>query len=98
MLGWTLIGLGLAVTIRAFLRSHDLLAPLRWRPVILVPLAIIGFAMVLNITGVTASVLTPVALPAGAGTPRSVWETAATAVLMLFVCVAIPRTDREGLA
>jgi hypothetical protein len=88
ILAWCLMGTGALLLIKAILTQGASLTGWTWRPMIMVPLAVVAFALLVDRAGLIIAMLVSMTLVA-LGTPETRWrEFAAFAVLMLFIGAA----------
>ncbi|MSP00436.1 MAG: tripartite tricarboxylate transporter TctB family protein [Acetobacteraceae bacterium] len=91
ILAWCLVGIGGVITIKGLLiRGAGLLDGVwAWRPVIMVTLAGLAFALLVNDGGLVVSMVVSMAICA-AGTPETRWrEFAIFSVIMVVIGVAL---------
>jgi putative tricarboxylic transport membrane protein len=89
LLAWSLIVLGAAIALRAVLRRSEAIAGFQWRPILLVSLGLVAFALLLESTGLLPALLALVLLASLARRGAGAVETAATAVVLAILCVGI---------
>lgn len=89
LLCWAMVALGAVVMIRGMLAAHEPIDRGRWRPITLVTLGIIGFALLIDPAGLLAA--GAVLLIVGAlGGPEFKWkEVLVLTVLLLAVSVGV---------
>jgi hypothetical protein len=89
LLSWTLVALGALVMLRGLAGAADRVAPGRWRPLLLVTLAIVGFALLIERMGLLAAGAALIAIGACAA-PAVKWqETLAAMVVLLALSAAV---------
>jgi hypothetical protein len=89
ILAWCLIGTGSLLWIKSFLVDSPGLTPWAWRPVIMVTLATIAFALLIDRFGLVVAMVVSMTLTA-IGTPETRWrEYTLFAVLMIAVAIAM---------
>jgi hypothetical protein len=89
LLSWTLVALGAVVMLRGMLGGEERVERGRWRPLVLITLAIVAFALLIAPLGLLAAGAALILLGAVAE-PRFDWrETLAATVLLLALSAAI---------
>jgi Tripartite tricarboxylate transporter TctB family len=89
ILAWCLIGTGVALWIKALLADGPGVTRWAWRPVVMITLATVAFALLIDRLGLVATMLVSMTLTA-LGTPQTRWrEYTIFAALMVVVGVAL---------
>jgi hypothetical protein len=89
LLSWTLVALGAAVMLRGVLGAAERVERGRWRPLVLITLAIVAFALLIDPLGLLAAGAALILVGATAA-PRFDWrETLAATALLLALSAAI---------
>jgi putative tricarboxylic transport membrane protein len=89
ILAWCLVGCGGLLWIKAFLSDGPDLGTWAWRPLILIPLAIIAFSVLIDRAGMIVAMLVSMTLAAFA-TPQTRWgEYALFSVIMVVIGVGM---------
>jgi putative tricarboxylic transport membrane protein len=89
ILSWCLVGTGALLWLKAMLVEGPGLTGLAWRPVIMITLATIAFALLVDRYGLVAAMVASMTL-AALGTPETRWgEYTLFALLMLVIGVAM---------
>ena len=89
ILSWCLIGTGGLLWIKAMLVEGPGLTGWAWRPIIMITLATIAFALLIDRFGLVAAMLVSMTL-AALGTPETRWrEYTLFAVLMIVIAIAM---------
>jgi putative tricarboxylic transport membrane protein len=84
ILAWCLIGTGGLLLIKAILAEGPRLTPWAWRPVIMVSLAVVTFALLVDRLGLVFTMLLSMTLTA-LGTPETRWREYAVFALVMVV-------------
>jgi hypothetical protein len=89
ILAWCLIGSGILLSIQALLQEGPKLGAWAWRPLIMITLATIAFAFLIDSAGLVVAMLVSMTL-AALGTHETRWkEFALFSVLMLAIGIGI---------
>jgi len=89
ILCWCLVGSGAIVMVKALLVNGPKLTPWAWRPVLMISLATVAFALLIDRAGLVVTMLVTMGLTA-LGTPETRWrEFVAFAVIMLVIGVGL---------
>jgi putative tricarboxylic transport membrane protein len=89
ILAWCLIGTGAVLWVKAVVSEGPGLTRWAWRPVILIPLAVVAFALLVDRLGLVIAMLVSMTLGALAS-PQTRWgEYAVFAVIMIVIGVAL---------
>jgi Tripartite tricarboxylate transporter TctB family len=89
ILAWCLIGSGLMLLAQGLLREGPKLDAWAWRPLIMITLATIAFALLIDTTGLVVAMIASMTL-AALGTPETRWtEFAWFMLLMLTIGIGI---------
>ena len=89
ILSWFLIGTGGLLWLKALLVEGPDLTGWAWRPIIMITLATIAFALLIDRFGLVAAMLVSMTL-AALGTPETRWrEYAVFAVIMIVIAIAM---------
>lgn len=89
ILAWCLIGTGVLLWLKAVLTDSPRLTPWAWRPAIMITLATIAFALLVDRLGLVVTMIVSMTLVA-LGTPETRWrEYLPFAVIMLAIGVSV---------
>ena len=89
ILAWCLIGTGALLWLKALLSEGPKLTSWAWRPVIMITLATVAFALLIDRFGLVAAMLVSMTL-AALGTPETRWrEYTAFALVMVAIAVGM---------
>ena len=89
ILSWCLIGTGALLWLKSVLVEGPPLTGWAWRPIIMITLATIAFALLIDRSGLVVTMLVSMTL-AALGTPETRWrEYAMFAVIMIVIAVAM---------
>jgi hypothetical protein len=89
ILSWCLIGTGMLLWLKSFLVEGPELTRWAWRPVVMITLATVAFALLIDRLGLVVAMLASMTL-AALGTPETRWgEYALFTVLMIAVAIAM---------
>jgi putative tricarboxylic transport membrane protein len=87
---WILLGIGLVIVARAFLRStRSAIDPLKWRPIALVPLAIIVFGLTVESLGLIIAIPLLILIGSLAGHGLRPIEVVITAAILCLGSIAV---------
>lgn len=89
LLGWGLVGVGAIIFVKGLLTDGPRLTGWAWRPVLLITLAAISFALLIEPAGLVASMLVLMILGALAGEEHSIRDLAIFIPVMIVLGVGI---------
>jgi len=88
-IGWILIALGAAIAVKGFARDAEQVVRLHLRPVSLIVLSVVAFALLLQPAGLVPAMVAMIAISAAAAGPVRARETVGIAVFLIVLCVLI---------
>lgn len=89
ILSWCLIGTGAVLWVKALLSDGERLTSWAWRPIIMITIATVAFALLVDSAGLVVAMIASMTLCA-LGTPETRWpEYAMFAVIMLLLGVSM---------
>jgi hypothetical protein len=87
---WILLGIGAVIVARAFLhRSHAEIEPLKWRPIVLVPVAIVAFGLTVEALGLIVAIPLLIVIGSLAGRGLRPTEVIVTAIVLCAGSIAV---------
>jgi putative tricarboxylic transport membrane protein len=89
LLSWVLVALGAVIMLRGILGEHEAVERGRWRPLLLITLAIVVFALLIDPMGLLAAGAALIVVGAVAGPAFSWRETLAATVVLLAISAAV---------
>ena len=89
LLSWGLIGIGAIIFIKGLLTDGPRLTGWAWRPVLLITLAAVSFALLIEPAGLVATMLVVMALGALAGDGHRLRELAVFMLVMIALAIGI---------
>jgi hypothetical protein len=89
ILSWCLIGTGVLLWLKAVIVEGPALTGWAWRPIIMITLATVAFALLIDRAGLVVAMVVSMTL-AALGTPETRWrEYALFAVIMIVIAIAM---------
>ena len=89
MLSYILIGLGLVILVRTILAPGERIERLRWKPITMITIGVIVFALLFERAGLAPALVALVFLAALGGEEFKLVETALACVVLTILCIAI---------
>jgi putative tricarboxylic transport membrane protein len=87
---WILLGIGAVIVARAFLRTtHSAIDPLKWRPIVLVPVAIVVFGLTVENLGLIIAIPLLILIGSLAGRGLRPIEVGVTAAILCLGSIAV---------
>jgi hypothetical protein len=94
-IGWILVALGAAIALRGFASGAEQIARFRLRPVILIVLSVVAFALLLQPTGLVPALIALIAISAPARGEVHLRETVAITAFLILLCIVIFKVALE---
>jgi hypothetical protein len=89
MLSYILIGLGVAIVVRAFIASGDSIERFRWKPTTMITVGVIVFALLFESAGLAPALVCLIFLAALGGEEFKLVETILACVVLILLCIVI---------
>ncbi|MGE0425023.1 MAG: tripartite tricarboxylate transporter TctB family protein [Reyranellaceae bacterium] len=89
MLSYILIGLGLVILLRAIIAPGETIDRLRFKPITLITLGVLAFALLFERAGLAPALVALVFLAALGGEEFKLVETALACVVLIVLCIVI---------
>ena len=89
MLSYILIGLGIAIVVRALFAPGEAIERLRWKPITLITIGVVAFALLFESAGLAPALIALVFLSALGGEEFKVVETMLACVVLTVLCIVI---------
>jgi hypothetical protein len=87
MLAWILIALGGFIALRGLVRRREVIESLHWRPILLISLAVLAFALLFQRAGLLPALVALVVLAALASPESRRLETVGVGVVLFAICI-----------
>ncbi|MBN8990385.1 MAG: tripartite tricarboxylate transporter TctB family protein [Rhizobiales bacterium] len=88
-IGWILIALGAVIAVKGFACDAERVVRLHLRPVGLIVLSVVVFALLLQPVGLVPAMAAMIAISAPAAGQVRVWETVGIAAFLIVLCVLV---------
>ena len=89
MLSYILIGLGIVIVVRAVIAPGETIERLRWRPITLITIGVVVFALLFESAGLAPALVALVFLSALGGQEFKLVETILACVVLIALCIVI---------
>jgi len=89
MLSYILIALGLVILVRAIITPGESIERLRWKPITMITIGVVAFALLFETAGMAPALVALVFLSALGGEEFKVVETVLSCVALIALCVVI---------
>jgi hypothetical protein len=89
MLSYILIALGIAIIVRALFAPGEAIERLRWKPITLITIGVVAFALLFETAGLAPALVALVFLSALGGEEFKVVETILACVVLTVLCIVI---------
>ncbi len=89
MLSYILIGLGIAIVVRAILAPGEAIERLRWKPITMITIGVVVFALLFERAGLAPALVCLIFLAALGGQEFKLVETILACAVLIALCVAI---------
>lgn len=89
LLSWTLVALGALIMLRGVISEHEAIERGRWRPIVLITIAIVAFALLIDPMGLLAAGAGLIVVGAFAAPPFKWQETLAATVVLIALSAAV---------
>ncbi len=89
MLSYILIGLGLVILVRAIIAPGEAIERLRWKPITMITIGVVVFALLFERAGLAPALVCLVFLAALGGEEFKLIETVLACVVLIILCIAI---------
>ena len=89
MLSYILIALGLVILVRAIIAPGETIERLRWKPITMITIGVVVFALLFESAGLAPALIALVFLAALGGEEFKVVETALACVALIILCIVI---------
>ena len=89
MLSYILIALGLVILVRAIIAPGESIERLRWKPITMITIGVVAFALLFETAGMAPALVALVFLSALGGEEFKLVETVLSCVALIALCVVI---------
>jgi hypothetical protein len=89
MLSYILIALGIAIIVRALFAPGEAIERLRWKPITLITIGVVAFALLFETAGLAPALVALVFLSSLGGEEFKVVETILACVVLTVLCIVI---------
>jgi hypothetical protein len=89
MLSYILIGLGVAIIVRAFISPGEVIDKLRWKPTTMITIGVIVFAALFERAGLAPALVCLIFLAALGGEEFKLVETILACIVLIALCIVI---------
>ena len=89
MLSYILIAVGIAIVVRAIIAPGDLIDRLRWKPITMITIGVVVFALLFERAGLAPALVGLIFLSALGGQEFKVVETIVSCVVLTALCIVI---------
>jgi hypothetical protein len=89
MLSYILIGLGIAIIVRAVMAPGDTIERLRWKPTTMITIGVLVFAMLFERAGLAPALVALIFLAALGGQEFKLVETIIACMVLIALCIVI---------
>jgi len=89
MLSYILIGLGIAIIVRAVIAPGDAIERLRWKPTTMITIGVLVFAMLFERAGLAPALVCLIFLAALGGQEFKLVETIVACMVLIALCIVI---------
>ena len=89
MLSYILIGLGIAIIVRAVVAAGEPVERFRWKPITMITIGVVAFALLFERAGLAPSLVALIFLSALGGEEFKAVETALSCVVLTILCIII---------
>ena len=89
MLSYILIGLGIVIVVRAVIAPGETIERLRWRPITLITIGVVVFALLFETAGLAPALVCLIFLAALGGQEFKLVETILACVVLIALCIVI---------
>jgi hypothetical protein len=89
MLSYILIGLGIAIIVRAIIAPAETIERFRWKPITMITIGVLVFAMLFERAGLAPALVCLIFLAALGGQEFKLVETALACVVLILLCICI---------
>ena len=89
MLSYIMLGLGLLIAVISLVYGGEVTEAPKWRPITMVTIGIIAFALLLETTGMFPALVALVFIASLGGDEFKLWEVAVNTVVLTILCILV---------
>jgi hypothetical protein len=89
MLAYIMLGLGLIIAVVALYKGGEQVEAPKWRPITMVTIGIVVFALLFETTGMFPSLVALVLISSAGGDEFKLWEVLVNIVVLTILCVVV---------